>query len=96
MKFIFHPEAEDEFFNAIEYYEAVNVGLGYDFSIEVLATVKNITEYPLAWPILIANIRRCLTNSFPFGVIYSIEENHIHVLAVMHLRRKPNYWENRR
>jgi len=48
VKFIFHPEAEDEFFDAIEYYEAANVGLGYDFSIEVLATVRNITEYPLA------------------------------------------------
>jgi len=33
VKFIFHPEAEDEFFDAIEYYEAANVGLGYDFSI---------------------------------------------------------------
>ena len=96
MKFIFHPEAEDEFFDAIEYYEAVDVGLGYDFSMEVLATVRNITEYPLAWPILIENVRRCLTNRFPFGVIYSIEGDHIHVLAVMHLRRKPGYWEDRR
>ena len=65
MKFIFHPEAEDEFFDAIEYYEAVDVGLGYDFSMEVLATVRNITEYPLAWPILIEDVRRCLTNRLP-------------------------------
>lgn len=95
MKWIFHPEAEDEFFEAIEYYEAVEPGLGHDFSQEVLAAIKNMSAYPRAWPILIDDIRRCLTNRFPFGVIYAIEEDHIQVLAVMHLRREPNYWKGR-
>ncbi len=44
MKVIFHPEAEIEFFAAIEYYEAAQVGLGEDFSRELLATIKNITD----------------------------------------------------
>lgn len=95
MRVIFHPEAELEFFESIEYYDAAERGLGQDFSQEVLATIKNITDYPLAWPILIDGSRRCLTNRFPFGVIYDIEDDHLYVLAVMHLRREPGYWKNR-
>jgi cytochrome P450 len=41
------------------------------------------------------NTRRCLTNRFPFGVIYQIVENEVVVLAVMQLNRRPNYWGER-
>jgi len=95
VKFVFHPEAEEEFFEAIEYYEAREPGLGQDFSLEVLNALENIRANPLAWPALVDDVRRCLTNRFPFGVIYGIEKGQIYVLAVMHLRRKPDYWKNR-
>ena len=39
MTFSFHPEAETEFFEAVDYYEDRERGLGFDFSIEVLATI---------------------------------------------------------
>ena len=42
MKNFFHPEAETEFFAAIDYYENCAEGLGYDFSIEVHSTVERI------------------------------------------------------
>jgi len=34
MTFSFHPEADAEFFKAINHYEECEGGLGYDFSIE--------------------------------------------------------------
>ena len=46
MTFSFHPEAETEFLEAINYYEDRERGLGYDFSIEVFATIQNIVIYP--------------------------------------------------
>jgi len=39
MTFSFHPEAESEFHEAIDYYENCESGLGYDFSVEVFATI---------------------------------------------------------
>jgi len=30
---------------------------------------------------------------FPYGVIYSIEQDEILILAAMHLRRHPDYWK---
>ncbi len=50
MIFSFHPEAELEFRESIDYYE--ERGLGYDFSIEVLAAIQNIVTYPTAWPVI--------------------------------------------
>ena len=95
MNFAFHPEAETEFLEAINYYEDRERGLGYDFAIEVLATIQNIAVYPTAWPVIEEGARRCLVHRFPFGVIYSIEQEEILVLAVMHLRRHPDYWKER-
>lgn len=70
MKFVFHPDAEDEFFAAIEYFESVETGLGRDFSLEVLKTIQNVLDFPLAWPVFAGeDIHLCLTNRFPFGVI---------------------------
>ena len=77
MTFSFHPEAEAELSEAIEYYENREPGLGYDFSIEVFAAIQNIILYPTAWPVLEEEARRCLINRFPYGIVYSIEQNEI-------------------
>lgn len=37
MNFSFHPEAELEFTKAIDYYEDKEIGLGFDFAVEVLS-----------------------------------------------------------
>jgi hypothetical protein len=95
MTFSFHPEAEAEFLEAVDYYEEREIGLGYDFSIEVFVTIKNIVNYPTAWPLIEEVVRRCLVNRFPYGVIYSIEQDDIFILSVMHLRRHPDYWKSR-
>jgi len=95
MTFSFHPEADTEFREAVEYYEACELGLGYDFSLEVFSRVQNILNSPTAWPVMEEDVRRCLVNRFPFGVLYSIESTEIFILAVMHLRRDPNYWKKR-
>ena len=95
MIFSFHPEAEAEFNEAIEYYEGCELGLGYDFSIEGLAAIQNIINYPTAWPIIEEDVRRCLVNRFPYGVVYSCEQDETFILAIMHLRRHPDYWKNR-
>ena len=95
MTFIFHPEAEAEFIASIDYYEDREVALGYDFSTEVFAAIQSIVKYPDAWPVIEDEVRRCLVNRFPYSVLYSIEQNEVYVLAVMHLRRHPDYWKYR-
>ncbi len=50
MTFHFHPEAEQEFLQAIDYYEECKLGLGEDFSLEIFATIDRIIGHPEAWP----------------------------------------------
>lgn len=91
----FHPEAAAGFQAAVDYYEAITPGLGLDFADEVLASLEQVRQHPLAWPILDGDIRRCLARRFPFGILYAVQQEEILILAVMHLRRKPGYWRNR-
>lgn len=95
MNYFFHPEAEVELNDAMEYYESCAFGLGYDFSIEVHSTIRRICSLPKAWPTLVGEIKRCLTNRFPFGILYIEEGEAIYIVAVMHLRRAPDYWQER-
>ena len=61
MNFSFHPLAEMEFNQAIDYYQRSRPGLGSEFAKEVHLTIDRIINYPKAWPKLTENTRRCLT-----------------------------------
>lgn len=96
MKYSFHLEAELELNRYIDYYEECKIGLGLEFANEIYKTLQRIINFPNAWQILSDDIRRCLTNRFPFGVIYYKKDKEIIVLAIMHLSKKPNYWLKRK
>ena len=51
MTYDFHPEAEEEFLSAINYYEECHIGLGYDFAREVYSAIQSIIEHPKTWPV---------------------------------------------
>lgn len=91
----FLPPAEEEMVAAAQYYEARSHGLGADFLDEVQHSVEAISSNPRTAPVVKENIRRRLLKRFPFGILYAVEPNTIVVLAVMHLRRRPGYWEGR-
>jgi len=95
MSFSFHPEAEREFNESIDYYEDIEPGLGYDFALEVHLTILRAVNYPKAWTVLDGDIRRSLVRRFPYGVLYSEEKDGIFIVAVMPLHRKPGYWKKR-
>jgi plasmid stabilization system protein ParE len=95
MKFQFHPEAETEFLAAVDWYEERSAGLGADFAAEIRAAILRAAAMPEAWPRVDASIRRVLAHRFPYGVLYVPRGDAIIVLAVMHLRRQPDYWRSR-
>jgi len=95
MSYSFHPEAEKEFLEAIDYYEQREENLGFNFAVEIYAAIRRAAEHPKAWPILEGDVRRCQTRRFPYGVLYSPEAGGIIVLAIMHLHRDPDYWKHR-
>jgi len=81
MNFEFHPEAEIEFNEAIDYYEGIELGLGYDFAIEVCSTIQRSVSLPKAWSVIEGDIRRSLVKRFPYGVLYSEEDDGIYIFV---------------
>ena len=47
------------------------------------------------WRKVKGRFRRYLVQRFPYGLIYVVQEDVIYIAAVMHLKRKPDYWVGR-
>jgi hypothetical protein len=71
------------------------MGLGTEYLAEVERTITAITSHPKAAQKVKQDIRRRLLKRFPFGILYVATVDEIVVLAVMHLRRRPGYWQDR-
>lgn len=91
----FHPEARLEYRDAAIFYNGRRPGLGAAFTLEIEATIKRIKETPDRWPVIEQDVRKCLTRVFPYSILYTIEQDAILIVSVMHLRRKPGHWRNR-
>jgi len=95
MRFRFHPDAEIEFMEAIDYYERIDSGLGLDFAIDVHEAISRAYTYSNSWARIQGDIRRSLVDRFPFGILYEKKDGMLYILAVMHLHREPNYCVDR-
>ncbi|HEY5604361.1 MAG TPA: type II toxin-antitoxin system RelE/ParE family toxin [Gammaproteobacteria bacterium] len=96
MTYSFHPDAEEEFNRAIEYYEEIEPGLGYDFAVEIYSAIQRSIAFPKAWAVLEGEVRRSLVRRFPYGILYSEEQEALFILAIMNLHRDPGYWKMRK
>jgi plasmid stabilization system protein ParE len=88
--------AQQELDEAIEYYNGESPGLGDAFLLETVAAIDRIRRFPEAWHPLGAEIRRCRLRRFPYGLIYSKDQDGILILAVAHTHREPGYWRDRK
>jgi hypothetical protein len=95
MEILFHKDAEIEFNHSIDYYKEISQNLGLDFTSEVYKSIQRISSHPSAWSSIETSIRRILVNRFPFGVLYSHQQDNIYIIAIMNLHREPNYWKDR-
>lgn len=88
-------EARLEFEAARDYYEQQMPGLGAGLLEEVRAALRRLRDWPLAFPVECDDIRRVTLSRFPYKLLYSIEADHIYLVAVAHQHRRPEYWRQR-
>jgi toxin ParE1/3/4 len=96
MKCVFHPAAFTEYAEAVQYYTGQRVEVAQAFINAVEDTLYRIRESPNRYAIFEEDVRRCMARKFPYGVLYSIEEDYILILAVMHCSQEPGYWKERK
>jgi len=92
---IFHPEADDEFAEAIAYYAKRGDGLGDRFYDEVRQLTAEIEAAPQLHRLWRHGTRRHLGRRFPYALIYVERPTYLAVLAVAHCKRRPDYWRKR-
>lgn len=96
MKHSFHPAAREELLAAIAYYNSIEPELGMAFLEEIEAAIALAGNFPDLWMELGDGVRRCLVRRFPYAVLYARESDRLYILAIMHTKRKPGYWLDRR
>ena len=96
MNYTFHPHAERELEDIEGHYDSISYEVGDRFREDFAMTVSRILEFPNGWRLLSKVTRRCRLNRFPYAIIYRVRLDEIRLLAVMHHRRRPDYWKNRR
>jgi len=87
--------AEIEMFEAAVFYETQVEKLGIDFISAIESAVFDISENPEIYPIIGNGVRRCLLPRFPYSILYKIDPDEIIIIAIMHQKRRPNYWVDR-
>lgn len=95
MKSEFLPEADEEFREAVRYYEDEAPGVGLRFIAEVRRGVTFITENPFAAAAIGSGTRRKVLNHFPYSLLYAVESELVVIVAVAHQKRRPRYWRGR-
>ena len=95
MKLDFLQTADDEFADAVAYYNLQSEGLGLEFAAEVKRALGRVLQYPTAWTPLSARTRRCRLNRFPYALLYQLRNDSILVVAVQNLHQHPDSWKNR-
>ena len=95
MKVIFSKYARQELDDATHHYEIEYQGLGKRFRDEVRKAAKRISKYPEAWSVERGEVRKCTLHKFPYKLLYSVEINHVFIIAVAHQHRRPDYWIER-
>ena len=88
-------EVDSDIESAFTWYERERIGLGLEFLAEVRAAYDRIVESPQKYEVIRSGIRRALTRRFPYAVYFSIAEDAIVILAVIHASRDPAEWQRR-
>jgi len=97
---VVEEEASDELREGAAWYEQDRAGVGLellnavDAVFDTLATSTAAAVLVPGFPIE-SRVGRVLLERFPYAVVFIETENAVHIIAVAHFRRKPNYWRDR-
>ena len=94
------PEANDELYAAVEWYEGQRTGLGAELWSAVRAALDEVQRDPSSFARLSGlpdelPARAAFVRKFPYKVVFLDLPVVVRVLAIAHVRRAPDYWSDR-
>src|SRR5438309_288083 len=91
----YHPAVKQDVRRARMWYEDKRAGLGDEFMKEVHTVLDHVREHPEIYEVVRGNVRRGVTNRFPYIVLYRVEPERVVILGVFHGSRDPIIWDER-
>ena len=95
-RLIIKPFAESDAAEAVAWYQNISEGLGDEFLAALQKKILAIQNNPDHFQLVHKNIRRALTERFPFAIFFIVESDTIYVLAILHTMRSPAIWKKRK
>lgn len=91
----FHHEADDEYTAAAIHYASLSPDLGGRFYDEIERLIAEVRSAPQRFRRIEGDVRRHVAAVFPYALLYLDEPEALWIIAVMPLKRDPNYWRHR-
>ena len=87
---IIDPACELDIESAQLWYGSRVDGLDDRFVAAIDTALERIQDHPLAYPVVVENVRRSITSIFPYCVYFVIEPDEIVIIACLHQSESPN------
>lgn len=88
-------QAEIDIDEAVGWYERERAGLGIEFIRHLNMLLERVQAQPFQFPVVDREVRRGMLTRFPYGVFFTVDDDELLVLAVIHLHRHPDTWKSR-
>jgi len=88
-------EADEEYVQAVQYYAEIALELGWHFHDEMERLIQEACANPECFRKFDPPARRHFSRDFPYAVIFMEKPEHVWVVAVIHMKRRPGYWRGR-
>ena len=96
MKHVWHPLAETEFDETLNYYAVhAGVNVGRKFAIAIKQTPGLLHDQPAIGKPIQCQARSIPLHEFPFDLVYRIYHGMLVIIAIANQSRRPGYWAGR-
>ena len=95
MEIKYHPEADEEVFQAVQWYENIDDQLAVRFKLELDRAERLVLQSPDSWSRYFHSTQGFRLKGFPYVMAYLQRDERLVVVALAHTRRAAGYWKNR-
>jgi toxin ParE1/3/4 len=92
---IFHPEAQNEYEQALAWYQARSSRATARFEAEVQRLLGLVQLNPESFPAYDDEHRFAVLRRFPYTLVYQVHPDRTFVVAVAQAGQRPGYWRGR-
>ncbi len=84
-------DAVDDIRETAQFYDQLSPGRGNYFKRRIAEDIESLSRNGPINPVIHGDVHRLLSKVFPFGIFYRSQLSWVEVIAILDLRRNPNW-----